>query len=111
MLEFKKYVKKELWNEFEEICKKNSLDFYSCGVILTAHLVMHNMCQSKMWKSLVFQDESPQEAWESAMKSNPYHSGASASFACQMICKYCIKGDEFRKWAKKSGQFMIKWND
>ena len=105
--EYKDYVKKELWKEFRSYCKKNSLDFYSCGVVLTAHLTMKYLTQHlhpfKVKRQIVmkYDKETPKEAWESAMKQTDYHSGFSAGCVARTIERYSPRGKEFFKWFKK----------
>ena len=100
MTEYKKYVKKEYHKEFIKICEKNSHDFYSCGCILTAHLVLQNLMED---------NTTPKQAWNNAMEQTPYHSGMSASMVAIMVAKYSPRGDEFKKWCKKDDVVMVDW--
>jgi len=96
--DYQKYVKKELWKEFEKHCKVNSLDFYSCGCVLTAHLVMKDLMRHDT-KEEVRQDKvTPEEAWKSAMEQTPYHSGFSAGCTAWVITRFSPRGEEFQKW-------------
>ena len=103
--DYEKYVKEELWKDFEKSCKLNCLDFYSCGVVLSAHLVMKNLMQHKI-KGITKKDElslelSLEEAWDSAMKETSYHSGNTAAMVAFMVYKYSTRGKEFKKWWNK----------
>ncbi len=110
--DYKQYVKKGLLVKFKNHCQMNSLDFYSCGCILTAHLVMESLMRhekhndSKMPNHLKIQETkmSPKEAWKSAMSSTPYHSGFSAQCTAQVISMFSPRGEEFKKWWKKENE-------
>lgn len=106
---YKNYVKKNLIKQFEKQCKKNCLDFYSCGCILTAHLVMKDLMQHKEKDPICKKKINPKEAWEHSMKETPYHSGMSAAMTAVMIAKYSLRGDEFREWCIKDDVVMVKW--
>lgn len=98
---YKNYVKKELLKEFEKTCKQNSLDFYSCGCILTAHIVMRDLMAHTfkgVWKD---KKMTPKEAWESAMEQTDYHSGFSAAMTANIIATFSVRGNEFKKWWNK----------
>ena len=110
MKDYQKYVKKELWKEFEKQCKKNSLDFYSCGCILTAHLVMEDLVGHKLKGICKEKKVTPKEAWESAMSQTDYHSGFSAAITATIIAKYSPRGDEFKNWCKKDDIVMVNWD-
>ena len=95
---YKNYVKKGLWTKFKKTCEKNSLDFYSCGCILTAHLVMKDLIAHTLkgvWKQ---NKVTPKEVWESAMEQTDYHSGFSAAMTANIIATFSIRGEEFQKW-------------
>jgi hypothetical protein len=107
---YKHYVKKELWNEFVKTCHKNSLDFYSCGCLITAHLVMQDLMAHTYedpWK----EDKcTPQEAWESAMtQCGNGHSGMSAAMTACMIARYSPRGREFACWCNKNKIVDVNW--
>ncbi len=104
--DYEKYVKKELWIEFKKHCKVNSLDFYSCGCILTAHLVLEDLMRhiSKKGSDCVGIKMSPKEAWDSAMTQTNYHSGFSAQCTAQIIIMFSPRGEEFKKWWKKENE-------
>ena len=95
--EYEQYVKKELIKEFEKMCKKNSLDFYSCGCVLTAHLCMSTLMNNKIG-ILDKKKLNPKMAWERAISQTPYHSGMSANMTKQMIIRYSKRGKEFKEW-------------
>lgn len=97
MKEYQKYVKEELWKEFEKHCKTNSLEFYGCGCVLTAHLVMSNLVGDE-GSTLKTVPLKPKDAWNRAMEQTPYHSGFSAGCTAQIVSQFCVKGEEFRKW-------------
>ena len=106
--DYQKYVKEKLWKEFEEHCKMNSLDFYSCGCVLTAHLVMESLMQHEKYKdekigeACIRADKvTPKEAWKSAMEQTSYHSGFSATCTAQIIVRFSPRGEEFKEWWKK----------
>lgn len=105
MSEYKQYVKKGLWNEFKKHCEKNSLDFYSCSCILTAHLVMEDLMCHNIKGELKQDKQTPKEAWKSAMEQTSYHSGFSASCTAQIIIHFSPRGKEFKKWWKKEHEF------
>ena len=108
--EYKQYIKKKLIKKFEKHCKNNCLDFYSCGCILTAHLVMEDLMRHKVKKILMLGKATPEEAWESAMNQTGYHSGCSAGFTASIIIYFSPRGEEFRKWWNKyhNGTLTIK---
>ena len=112
--EYKNYVKPELYDEFVEACKKNSLDFYSCGCILTAHLVLEGLMQHKIKNYSPVKDTekklTPKEAWESAMNQTRYHSGYSAAMTATMIAHFSPRGPEFKKWCIKDDVVMVNWD-
>ena len=99
----KQYVKKGLWTLFKKHCQTNSTDFYGCGCVLTAHLVLEDLMRHTKHKDTNLREEkmSPKDAWCSAMKSTPYHSGFSAMCTAQIIVKFSPRGQEFKKWWKK----------
>jgi len=101
--EYKKYVKKELLKEFEKNCKINSLDFYGCSCVLTAHLVMSDLMRHEKHKDSDLSETkvTPEEAWKSAMEQTPYHSGFSAGCTAQTIIHFSPRGEEFKKWWNK----------
>jgi len=106
---YKDYVKKSLWEDFVKQCHKNSLDFYSCGCILTAHLVMKDlMCHTytDVWKE---DKVTVKEAWYSGMDQTPYHSCMSASITATIIAKYSPRGEEFAEWCQKDDVVMVDW--
>ena len=106
---YKNYVTPKLQEQFVRDCFENCLDFYSCGCILTAHLVLQTLMQHTykgVWKQ---KKVTPKEAWEDAMRETNYHSGASASMTAIMIARYSPRGDEFREWCKKDNPVMVKW--
>lgn len=99
--DYKKYVKKELHEKFKQLCENNSLDFYSCGCILTAHLVLRRLMQHKykdIWKEAKC---TPKEAWDEAMKQTDYHSRNSASMTASIVSSYSLRGEEFQVWWNK----------
>ncbi len=96
--EYKKYVKKELWTKFKKHCEANSLDFYGCGCVLTAHLVMEDLMQHEPDREVRAKKVTPKEAWASAMEQTPYHSGFSAGCTAQIIIHFSPRGEEFKKW-------------
>jgi len=99
---YKDYVKKGLWSEFKRMCEKNSLDFYGCGCVLTAHLVLKNLMGHTFkgtWKQIKV---SPKDAWNSAMEQTDYHSGASVGMTVSIIFYFSPRGKEFKKWWKKN---------
>jgi hypothetical protein len=107
---YKDYIKKELEKEFKEICHKNSLDFYSCGCLLTAHLVMNDL-MAHTYEGVWKQDKcTPKEAWENAFKQFDGHSGMSAAMTATIIAKYSPRGEEFKAWCKKDEVVMVKWD-
>ena len=99
--EYKKYIKKELWGEFKKHCEVNSLDFYGCGCVLTAHLVMKDLMGHETDDEVKQDKVTPKEAWESAMEQTPYHSGFSAGCTAQTIIHFSPRGEEFQKWWNK----------
>lgn len=107
---YKDYVIKEKLEDFKKMCKKNCLDFYSCGCILTAHLVLEELMQHTypcVWRG---QKTTPKDAWESAMRQTNYHSGASAAITATIVARYSPRGNEFREWCKKEKSVMVKWD-
>jgi hypothetical protein len=98
-MEYRKYVKKKLWKQFEKDCKINSMDFYGSGVITTAHIVM----------KALHEGDSPKQAWASGMEQSPGHSGMSAAMVAVVVAKYSPRGGEFKKWCKKTDQVMVNW--
>ena len=103
------YVKKGKWKKFTEVCEKNSLDFYSCGCILTAHLVMEKLMEHKERGPLKSKKSTPKEAWEYAMKQTPYHSGMSAAMTAIIIVEYSPRGEEFKEWCIKDDVVVVNW--
>lgn len=106
---YKDYVKEELWKDFVKQCKSNCLDFYSCGVVLSAHIVLEHLMKHTykgVWKG---DKETPKETWEGAMEQTDFHSGASASMVAIMVARYSPRGEEFKKWCKKDDIVMVKW--
>jgi len=102
MISYKNYVKPELQKEFVNCCHENSLDFYSCGCILTAHLVLEELMQhtyNGAWKK---EKISVKKAWQDAMKQTNYHSGCSASFTAGIVSYFSPRGKEFQQWWNKS---------
>lgn len=98
---YKDYVKREFCNKFKKHCEINCLDFYGCGCILTAHLVMKDlMCHTfkGVWKG---KKVTPVEAWQGAMQSTDFHSACSASFTASIISMFSLRGKEFQKWWNK----------
>ena len=106
---YKRYVKPKLIKDFVKYCKKCCLDFYSCGCILTAHLVMEKLMSHTFKGAFRTKKFTPEQAWREGFSSTDYHSGMSAAMTATMIARYSIRGDEFKRWAKKSGEFMVKW--
>lgn len=103
MKTYKDYVIKEKQKEFIEHCKDDSTDFYSCGIILTAHLVMGHLME--------YLDETPKEAWNKSMAQTPYHSGYSAAATAVVVAKYSLRGDEFKEWCIKDKVVMVEWGE
>ena len=106
---YKDYVKPELIKKFEKLCEINSKDFYSCGTILTAHLVMEALMQHTfkgIWKK---DKATSKEAWEDALKQTDYHSGMSAAITATMIAKFSPRGEEFKNWCIKDDVVMVGW--
>lgn len=104
------YVKKDMLDKFVQECKCNSLDFYSCGCILTAHLVLQAL-MGHTFKGFWNQKRvTPKQAWESAIKETPYHSGASAAASAIIVARYSPRGEEFKQWCKKSQVVWVKWD-
>ena len=104
MKEYKNYVKKELLSEFKKHCETNSLDFYSCGCVLTAHLVMEDLMRHET-KGDAKQDKvTPKEAWASGMEQTDYHSGFSAGCTAQIIIRFSPRGEEFQKSGPEGGK-------
>jgi hypothetical protein len=98
---YKDYVIKEKQAEFVKHCKENCLDFYSCGCILTAHLVMQKLMQHTyegVWRR---EEVSPKNAWNDAMKQTNYHSGCSAGFTASIVSHFSPRGKEFQEWWNK----------
>jgi hypothetical protein len=98
---YKNYVKPELQKEFVKYCKMNCLDFYSCGCVLTTHLVMQKLMQHTyegVWKG---NKVSVKDAWEDAMKQNNYHSGCSAGMTASAVSHFSPRGKEFQQWWNK----------
>jgi len=85
------YVRKERHDEFEFMCKKNCLDFYSCGVVLSSHLIMSDL----------YDGLTPKDAHDSAFKTMTGHSGASASMVISIVKHFSPRGEEFYKWYKE----------
>jgi hypothetical protein len=111
MKKYTKYVKKGLENKFAEMCKMNSLDFYSCGCVLTAHLVMEKLMQHAEKGVFHYEKVNPKEAWEHAMRQTPYHSGMSAAMTATIIARYSPRGEEFKEWCIKDEVVMVNWGD
>ena len=107
--EYEKYVEKKLYKEFEKMCKINSLDFYSCGCILTAHLVLDYLMRHIDTGGVMEEKATPKEAWDDAMKQTDYHSGYSAAFTASIIARYSPRGEEFKKWCIKDNVVMVNW--
>jgi len=108
---YRDYVKRGLHKKFVELCHNNSLDFYSCGCILTAHLVLKRLMSHTFqgfWKEKKY---TPKQAWDDAMQQTDYHSGASAAGTAIMVAQYSPRGEEFKQWCKKSEVVMVKWDD
>jgi hypothetical protein len=106
---YKHYVKKNLWKEFVKNCQQNCLDFYGCGCVLTAHLVMEDLMQhtyTDVWKK---KKCTPKEAWESAFSQFNGHSGMSAAITATVIARYSPRGKEFAKWCEKNNIVMVNW--
>lgn len=106
---YRDYVKRGMQKKFVELCHNNSLDFYSCGCILTAHLVLKSLMVHTfqgVWKE---KKCTPKQAWEGVMKQHDYHSGASAAGTAVIIAQYSPRGEEFKRWCKKSGAVMVDW--
>lgn len=108
MKDYKKYVKKELWKDFEKHCKINSLDFYSCGCILSAHLVMQNLSYPQKDDIVKHKKMSCKESWEAGIKEVG-HSGMSAAATAIIIARYSPRGNEFKKWCEKNDIVMVNW--
>ena len=101
---YRQYVEESKWLEFEKVCEMNSMDFYGCGCILTAHLVMEKL-MAHIGESVLKEKKcTPKEAWEEAMVSDPGHSGASAAMTANLISTYSPRGKEFKKFWKKENQ-------
>jgi len=100
---YKDYVKKGKWTKFKELCELNCLDFYSCGCILTAHLVMEDLMQHEKneWGDLKQKKVTPKDAWDGAMEQTDYHSGASAGMTCSIVRNFSPRGQEFWEWWKE----------
>jgi len=96
--DYKIYVIKEKLKEFKKMCRQNSLDFYSCGCVLTAHLCMHELMRHKLPYTLNKTKANPKEAWDKAMKQTPFHSGTSAEFARHIVEEFSIRNKEFKEW-------------
>ena len=107
---YKDYVKKEMIEKFEKHCKVNCLDFYSCGCVLTAHLVLKDLMRHTFEGPIKEDKCSPKEAWDNAMEETPYHSGYSAGTTAIIVAVYSPRGDEFKEWCKKENIVMVKWN-
>lgn len=110
-MEYKEYVKLGLIKEFEKMCKKNSLDFYSSGCVLTAHLVMEDLMKHKVKGELKEKKVSVEEAWFDAMDQNGYHSGMSAAITATIIARFSPRGEEFKRWCKKNDVVMVNWDN
>lgn len=108
--DYERYVIKEKIPKFVEYCENNCLDFYSCGIITTLHLVLRNLMLHKEIGIFTATEElTPEMAWKDAIEQTPYHSGASISIVAIAVAEFSIRGEEFKKWAKKDGGFQIKW--
>lgn len=108
-MEYKEYVKKDKINEFENFCKINSVDFYSCGVLLTVHLILEELMRHK-GENPKEKKVTPQQAWDYAISNCPYHSGMSASAVVLEVIYYSPRGKEFMEWAKTQ-DFLINWDE
>ena len=110
-MELKEYVKPNLVKKFEKFCEKNSKDFYSCGCILTAHIVMKALMRHKDKEIGLFKPIklTPKESWEKGMRVCPEHSGASAAVTATIIARYSPRGEEFKKWCIKDDVVMVNW--
>lgn len=96
------YVKPKLLDKFKKQCMINSKDFYSCGVIATAHLIMLNLMRHKTDGKIFKQDKmTPKQAHDNAFEQHQGHSGASACAAISMAIHFSPRGEELRKWWNK----------
>lgn len=107
--DYKDYVKPELIKDFEKSCKINSLDFYGCGCVLTAHIVMKRLMAHTFDKTWKERKCNPKTAWFEAMAVMSDHSGASAAMTAIMIARYSPRGEEFKRWCKKHDVVGVKW--
>lgn len=105
---YKNYVKPELIKDFEKHCKINCLDFYGCGCVLTAHLVMGDLMQHTFKGVWTEKKVTPKEAWEDAMDCSD-HSGMSAAMTAATIAKFSPRGKEFKEWCIKDEPVMVNW--
>lgn len=108
---YKDYVKPELIKKFERVCKLNSTDSYSSGIMTTAHIIMENLMShtyDKIWKK---KKPTPKQSWELGMQQNPHHSGMSASMVAVIVYEFSPRGEEFRKWCMKDDVVMVNWKE
>ncbi len=108
--DYEKYVKKELWKKFEQMCKKNCLNFYSCSCVFSAHLVMEKLSYPQKKDVIKHKKMSCKEAWEEGISGHG-HSGMSAAITATVIAKYSPRGDEFKKWCIKDNIVMVDWEE
>jgi hypothetical protein len=108
---YKDYVKKDRIKDFKKMCFKNSLDFYSAGVITTAHMIMYDLMRhrfKKPWRSFQGKKISCKEAHDSAFNSMQFHSGCSASCVDFIVENYSPRGLEYKRWKKRTDDEMHK---
>ena len=97
------------WKEYEKYCEINSKDFYSSGIIASAHLIMEKLSYPQKGDILKHKKMSCKEAWECGIKG-PGHSGMSAAAVAITIFNFSPRGEEFRKWCKKEDIVMVDWD-
>jgi len=103
------YVKPNMAEHFKKKCHDNSEDFYSCGILLSAHLVLKNLMQHNfkgVWKG---DKMSPKEAWEDGLK-DVGHSGASASYVAIVVSHFSPRADEFVRWCMENAVVSVDWS-
>jgi len=106
--EYKKYVKREVWNDFEKFCKINSTDGYSKSVLTSAKQIMKKLMQhegngSKLKKL------TPKKAWEEGLGDE--HSAMSASITAVTVAQFSPRGEEFKRWCIKKDIVMVDWGE
>lgn len=105
---YRDYVKPEMHGAFKKMCHDNSEDFYSCGIILSMHLVLKNLMQHKFTGVLGGDKMSPKEAWEDGLK-DVGHSGMSASCVAVNVSHFSPRADEFVRWCIENDIVMVDW--